>query len=689
MAPAPSPAAEQSAEDDPAEHRAPEPTPRASCSLYTARPERVPVAAHIFLGQLLRVLCQRVRLLRLSQRTLRIPVGLPFPLRPGHRPRLLQPSLCLRQPGTRLGTHRPPMCGDVVRGRPDARARGEHRPVQQRPGPPHALLVLARPRQRLVERRVRLLHPPQRVDRVVRSRLHLPAHLRRHRLRARDPPLQSGRRHALLRTLQQSTRLGQVRVRLGERARQLPRRLRELLCPPVDGVDELPGLRDRALRSTYLHRRRAVVGLLDRLPGRLKTVRREFQPFPGLLHIARHGCGRGRCVPLAHHAECRLRADDAAVGLPEGLVRGGERLRGVALQLAQPVEVLGLRVETAIGSRAAGDDLVQHPAAGGVVLRIGVVELLTQPERGGQLVLRLRHGLGERLRRLLPELGGGEAQFLLAGAHRVIRVHQRLLGPGVEFGQRRLLLRRSPSLLTALRSGAGRGPPFAPGVRVRGQRPGAADHRDGQHKITCSRAGAGVRARIRCARCDGDLRHRPAGQHRVVPVGSPDRGAGPVVLPQRGLHGLAGDLRELGVGQPGAGVDVVGVLPVVRGDGEEDVVRAESVLPRRLVRPLLCGTAGEVAYVHHEELQPLMVVEAVQSLLDLWFAVVQRTDAVGDLSLAGKADGVVGVCAADGGHDQPPRRHQYGKDSPGGSSCHIWEAMPGAAESRPQPRTGC
>ncbi|RPK91854.1 hypothetical protein EES46_09945 [Streptomyces sp. ADI98-10] len=376
---------------------------------------------------------------------------------------------------------------------------------------------------------------------------------------------------------------------------------------------------------------------------------------------------------------------------------GGQGLGSGAFQGAQPVEVLGDGVQPLVRGRAPPQDLVQHPAAGRVVLGEGVVELLAQPERPRQLVLRPGDRLGEGLRRLLAELGGGEAEFLLAGAHRVIRVHQHLLGLRVQLRQRRRRLRRTarpraPAPAGRRRGGAGRRAPSAPGVRVEADRADAGG--DGHRQDEVADAGrAGVaRSGVGGARGDGGGGHRASRPYGGVAVGRTDRGPRPVVLPQRGLDRGARHVPQLSVGERGARIDGIGVLPVVGGDGEQHVVLAQTVAVGGLVAPGLPGPAGEVTYVHHEELDALVVVQPVESVLHLPRPVAQGPHPVGDLPVPGQLDGVVGAGGRGGGEHQPAHGGQHGEqpgDRTGGPSpagcgtpdpwqsrrCHLCEAM--------------
>ena len=70
----------------------------------------------------------------------------------------------------------------------------------------------------------------------------------------------------------------------------------------------------------------------------------------------------------------------------------------------------------------------------GGVLRRGVVELLAQPERGGQVGLGVRDRGLERCDRVVAELRLGEAELLLAVADRVVGLDERLVREPLEIG---------------------------------------------------------------------------------------------------------------------------------------------------------------------------------------------------------------------------------------------------------------
>lgn len=94
------------------------------------------------------------------------------------------------------------------------------------------------------------------------------------------------------------------------------------------------------------------------------------------------------------------------------------------------------------------------------------------------------------------------------------------------------------------------------------------------------------------------------------------------------------------------------------GDGEQHVVLAEAAAVGGLVAPGLPGPAGEVAYVHHEELDALLGVQPVEGVLHLPRPVAEGPHPVGDLPVPGQLDGVVGAGGPGGGEHRPAHGEQ-------------------------------
>ena len=193
-----------------------------------------------------------------------------------------------------------------------------------------------------------------------------------------------------------------------------------------------------------------------------------------------------------------------------------EHLRSVAVEPAQLLERIRLRVERRVGALGELDELQRHRAVllGG--LGEGVVELVLDLEG----LLRRRLGVGERGAEVpdlvVAELRLGEAELLLAGLQGVVQSDQELARPqleGLDVGCRgiqHLLLR-------------------APATHGPGDQRGA-DARD--HDAA------------------DDERHGGGGQRVREPVGVGDGAARPVVVAQgRGSSESAGDVGELVVGQ--------------------------------------------------------------------------------------------------------------------------------------------
>jgi hypothetical protein len=91
----------------------------------------------------------------------------------------------------------------------------------------------------------------------------------------------------------------------------------------------------------------------------------------------------------------------------------GQDLGKGPLQVAQPVERLGLGIETLIGRAAQLQDLGQHRPYCLLVLGFGVIQPLPQRERLTEVAARLLQRLPEAGHRLLAEGRLREPEFLL------------------------------------------------------------------------------------------------------------------------------------------------------------------------------------------------------------------------------------------------------------------------------------
>ncbi len=106
---------------------------------------------------------------------------------------------------------------------------------------------------------------------------------------------------------------------------------------------------------------------------------------------------------------------------------GGERVEILGrcpLQVAEPVEGLGLLIQTLVGRPAQPDDLGEQRPALRLGLRDLVVESLAQLETLHQVRAGLVKGDPELRDRLLAELRLRHAEVLLGGLHRVVDVDQ-------------------------------------------------------------------------------------------------------------------------------------------------------------------------------------------------------------------------------------------------------------------------
>ena len=271
--------------------------------------------------------------------------------------------------------------------------------------------------------------------------------------------------------------------------------------------------------------------------------------------------------------------------------QAGGHLRGVLLEGAELLEGLGLLIENLLGVGAELQDPAVAVAALLVGLRLRVVEPLLEGEGLAEKPLRGRERLAEGAGRVRAELRLREADLLLAGADGVVRLHEGGAGAGGELVDRRL-------------HGLG----GLPAARAADEEPHdhADDDQSGEHGEDDQEAGAERLARARGVEAGADA------------LSGGDRGARPVAVDELGLDVVGLQCGHLAGVEGEAVVDGHLVLPGLDRDGEEDVVRAESVELGGRVRPaLVAGRAGEGVDVGDEELDAVLLVELGGGGLDV------------------------------------------------------------------------
>ena len=224
---------------------------------------------------------------------------------------------------------------------------------------------------------------------------------------------------------------------------------RQVLRRRVDAREQLADLADRLLRRP--HGDGGVALGLGQLGPRLLDGRRgEAGELASLRRHARQVVEVGLRVLRGEPGEHVLGGVDPGretLLLLRDLI---EHLRGVAVEPAQLLERIGLRVERRVGALGELDELQRHRAILLGRLGEGVVELVLDLE--GLLRGRLR--VGERGAEVpdlvVAELRLGEAQLLLAGLQGVVQPDQELARPqleGLDVGRRGIqdLLLRAPA----------------------------------------------------------------------------------------------------------------------------------------------------------------------------------------------------------------------------------------------------
>ncbi len=334
----------------------------------------------------------------------------------------------------------------------------------------------------------------------------------------------------------------------------------------------------------------------------ITASRAPARPFACLLEVAANGCpcavGIGR---QAVHR--RLASRQPILDRFDPGRQLDQRVRSVALEVAQLADPAGLGIEPFLGLGRSSDDLLEHRDAGRIVLRRRIVEPLPDGEGRGKLGLRVADGRTQPDHLLGAVLRLGEVDLLAGVADALVgRDEQRvgLLGQGVRI--RRCLDRaagagtcRSPRRAAA----PNRSPQEEPAAAEQG------DRRDGAQPDPAAVPGSAGPA----ARSDGRDWRRRARQDRRLddlgPVGGAerfdrrDRRAAVVAIAQPRLERVRDDRVELVVGDGQAVGDPQEVRSVVERDEDERVVDAERVRvrrrPSRSLRPTGRRSSGRTA----------------------------------------------------------------------------------------------
>src|SRR5690606_37487455 len=264
-------------------------------------------------------------------------------------------------------------------------------------------------------------------------------------------------------------------------------------------------------------------------------------------------------------------------------------------------------------------------------LAVRVVELLADPERLLRRATGTGQDLAELLGALLPELRLGEGKLLLGAAQGVVQADEPLGGLALQLlrghlGRPAGLDRQVTGSLAALTRGlvAHGGDDLGPGDR---------DHRHGEQPGEAEAGTAGrlpgaavLRGSAVVLRCGVD----PVGEHLGQSVGRADRRTGPVVVGQVRLDVLAAPRGET-VTVHDAGGAGRAVAALVDRDGEQQVVLAEAVEVIGLLGPRGAVCAVELVHEHDEQLQPGLVPQLRETVLDLALLPGQGSHGVGDL----------------------------------------------------------
>ncbi len=302
--------------------------------------------------------------------------------------------------------------------------------------------------------------------------------------------------------------------------------------------------------------------------------------------------------------------------------RAGIEPRGVLLDVAQLAEVIALGAQDALGPGHAGGELLEHAALRGRVLRLGVIQSLTDPEGRRQLGRGLvdgrrvgSHGLGAVHGLDEPELIGGVA-------HLLVELEKLRVADRGRLGTR----------------GLGRDlPPAAPGIpRPDADDTQAEDDEDRQH-------GRAARAQRLLQPFRDDHRRTCQVAIRKALLG----------IEQDAVLTIQADLLESAVAQPQR------VCPVAHGHDIEGIADAEAVGIGHGLRIVgdreVIGGIG----IEHEQLRVGALAQLADGVLDARRLALDRGHQVGDRPvqvrrrLRGRAHDPQSQEPCDGGDERP------------------------------------
>jgi hypothetical protein len=286
----------------------------------------------------------------------------------------------------------------------------------------------------------------------------------------------------------------------------------------------------------------------------------------------------------------------------------------------------------------AGDDQVdQHLAPGGCILRIGVIEALADREGVLEVVPRRRDRGGEWRRRIVSELRLSEPELLVGVADGVVSVDEDPVGKLVEPLRRHVdevgirAVRATGPSPRAIPPATGEQPPADQGASDSDDRQGkdCSDQRTARRSVGLTsvgqRSGRGITRFRGRERADRSLAHR---DRQGLDGG--DDSAGVVLRAEARLHLLGQDLAQSRVGDPDVVALPVTVCPVIEGDHEQEVGRSKAARLGRLGRESARIPSAECVRVPDPQLGPGRVLEVIEDRLDPGGVPGQRTDVVRD-----------------------------------------------------------